>query len=336
MFIQDCISLFNTGIIYLFIFIYKYCNIETVEDKFHKDKKGKKSMNIAKLEFTEENEFNSVKQKALEIISNPNFLQKYDITLDTILHDNNNKFTVSFKDKCIYVCFNHYYVSGPSMFILLNEMVNSKCPRFLQTNPFYGILYLPFFITHVLSLKKREYVRSEKKCEHIVVERKIATSNKRCYLYLSILQKIYHCLQLDRPMTAALSVAFEELPYIINNVGTVLITYEISDTIETLEQKLKNSYYQAYCSNFLLNCPLPNMGNFELRDYVDCVISSMYVTSDLDFKVVWNSSKSPLEQMYVGSVSILHSDHTMTINMSLNSVSSNYNNPYDYIDHYFE
>jgi hypothetical protein len=336
MFIQDCISLFNNGIIYLFVFIYKYCNIETVEDKFHKEKKGKKIMNKVKLEFTTENEFNRVKQKTLEIISNPYFLQKYDISLDTILHDNNNKITVSFKDKCIYVCFNHYYVSGPNMFILLNEMVNSKPPRFLQTNPFYGILYLPFYIYNILSLKKREYVRAEKKREHLIVERKIATPNKRCYLYLSILQKIYHSLQLDRPMIAALSVAFEELPYITNNVGLVILTYEISDTIETLEHKLKNAYYQAYCSNFIVNCPLPNMGNFELRDYVDCVISSMYITSDLDFKVAWNCSKPPVEQMYVGSVSILHSDNTMTINMCLNTCSSNYNNCYDYIDHYFE
>jgi hypothetical protein len=132
---------------------------------------------------------------------------------------------------------------------------------------------------------------------------------------LSILNNIYNFLQLNRPIV----VAFEELPYIKNNVGLIIINYELKDTIKTLEQKLKNAYYHAYCSNFILNCLLPNIGNFELRNYVDCIISSMYIKSD--FKIAWNCSKLPIEQMYVGSVSILYTDNTMDINMCLNSCS---------------
>jgi hypothetical protein len=212
------------------------------------------------------------------------------------------------------------------MFILLNKMVNSSPPNFLPTNPFLSIIYLPFYLYDLTLLKKREYVKTEKQIEHIIVEKNINTKNKRCYLYLSILNKIYKSLQLNRPMVVALSVAFEELPYIKNNVGLIIINYEIKDTIETLEEKLKRAYYQAYCSNFIINCPLPNIGNFELRNYVDCIISSMYIKSDFDFKIAWNCSKLPIEQMYVGSVSIIHSDNTMDINMCLNTCSKNYNN----------
>lgn len=330
------ISMFNNFVLYLFDFLYKYCKFESLEDKFHKHKKNNKSMNKVKFEFVKENEYDIVKNNILDMINNKDFLQKYDITTDNILNNSNNKLVISFKNNCIYIYFNHYYISGPNMFILLNKMVNSNSPIFLKTNPFLGIIYLPFYIYDLTLLKKREYTKIEKQMEHIIVEKNINTKNKRCYLYLSILNKIYTSLQLNRPMIVALSIAFEELPYIKNNVGLIIINYELKDSIETLEQKIKIAYYQAYCSNFIINCPLHNIGNFELRNYVDCIISSMYIKSDFDFKIAWNCSKLPIEQMYVGSVSILHSDNTMDINMCLNTCSKNYNNSYKYIDNYFE
>lgn len=62
----------------------------------------------------------------------------------------------------------------------------------------------------------------------------------------------------------------------------------------------------------------------------------MYIKSDFDIKLAWNCSKSPIEQMYVGAVSILHSDNSMDVNMYLNTCSKNYNNPDKYIDNYFQ
>lgn len=330
------ISIFNNFVLYFFEFLYKYCKLESLEDKFHKHKQNNTSMNKVKFEFVKENEFDTVKNNILNMINNKEFLQKYDITSDSILTNSNNKLVISFKNNCIYIYFNHYYISGPNMFILLNKMVNSSSPKFLLTNPFLGIIYLPLYIYNLSLLKKREYTKIEKQIEHVIVEKNINTINKRCYLYLSILNKIYNSLQLNRPMVVALSIAFEELPYIKNNVGLIIINYELKDTIETLEQKMKNAYYQAYCSNFIVNCPLPNIGNFELRNYVDCIISSMYIKSDFDFKIAWNCAKLPIEQMYVGSVSIIHSDNTMDINMCFNSCSKNYKNSCKYIDNYFE
>jgi hypothetical protein len=137
-------------------------------------------------------------------------------------------------------------------------------------------------------------------------------------------------------MVVALSIAFDELPYINNNVGLIIITYEIKDTVETIGKKIKNAYYQAYCSNFIVNCPLPHIGNIELRDYIDCIITSMYIKTDYDFKIAWNCSKTTVEQMYVGSLSILHSDNTMDINMCMNTCSSNYTNTYKCIDNFFD
>jgi hypothetical protein len=336
MFINQLISLFNNFILLLFEFIYKWFNIETIEDKFHKHKKNNNSMNKVKIEFNKDDEFIKVKNNILNMVENKDFLTKYDISSNSILNNTNNKLVISFKGNCIYIYFNHYYISGPNMFILLNKMVNSTPPNFLQTNPFLGIINFPFYIYELMRLTKKKYVKTEKHIEHVIIENKVITENKRCYLYLSILNKVYNSLKLNRPMVVALSIAFDELPYIINNVGLIIIKYEIEDTIETIEKKLKNAYYQAYCSNFIVNFPLPNNSNIELRDYVDCIVSSMYIKSDYDFKIAWNCSKCPIEQMYIGSVSILHSDNTMDVNMCFNTCSSNYNCSYKCIDNYFE
>jgi hypothetical protein len=214
------------------------------------------------------------------------------------------------------------------MFVLLNQIMNETPPTFLQTNPWMGIIYLPLYIYDLISLKKKKYSKNTKEHVDLLVKKNICSSiyssHKRFYLYWTVLNKVYKSLQMNRPMTVGLSVAFDEVPYINNNVGIIIINYDITDSIEIVEQKIKNAYYQVYVSNFLLNCPLPDMGSFELREYVDCIISSMYIKSDFDFKIGWNSSKTIIEQMYIGSVSILHSDNTMDINMVFNTSSLNY------------
>ena len=50
------ITVFNHFVLHFFEFLYKYCNFESLEDKFHKHKKEKKSMNKVKFEFVKENE----------------------------------------------------------------------------------------------------------------------------------------------------------------------------------------------------------------------------------------------------------------------------------------
>ena len=330
-------NIFNNSILLFFGFIYKYCNIETIEDRYHKDKKNNnKLMNKVKFEFNNEEDFYQVKNNVFQIINNKSLLSKYDISTESILKKDNNKLGVSFKDKSIFIYFNHYYISGSAMFILLNKIVNSTAPKFLQTNPFMGLIYLPFYIIDLMSLTKKDYIKSTEEKVNLVIEKNINTENRRFYLYLSVLQKVYKSLKMNGPMVTGLSVAFDELPYINNNVGLIIIKYEISDTIEILEKKIKNSSYQAYVSNFILNCPLPNLGTFEIRNYLDCIISSMYIKSDLDFKFGWNCIKPPVEQMYVGTVSILHSDKSMDIDMVFNTTSLNYNNENLCIENFFD
>jgi hypothetical protein len=329
------INLFNKFILLLFGFIYNWSKIESIEDKYHSEKvNNNKLMNKFKIEFAKKDEYNQVKQNVLIIIQNHEFLSKYDISTDSILNKTNNKLFVSFEDASItiYICFNHYYISGPTMFILLNKIFDSKPPKFLKTNPFLGIIYLPFYLFDLMSLQKKYYLKNENQQMDLIVEKDICTTNKRYHLYLSILRTVYQSLNLNRPIIAGLTVAFDELSYLKNNVGLVIIKYEITDTIETLGKKIQNASYQTYVSNFIINCPLPSYSyeSCDLRNYLDCIISSMYIKSDCDFKVAWNCAKHPLEQMYVGSVSIIRSDNKMDINMGLNTRSSNYKKPDNY------
>jgi hypothetical protein len=323
------INLFNNLIFTIFNFIFKTFKIQSIEDKFHNKNKNNNYMNQVKAEFKNKDEYDFIKNKVLNIIEDTEFLKKFNITSESILNNTNNKIHVSFKDNCMYMFFNHYYISGSNIFVLLSKTFNNgTLPIFLKSNPFLGIINLPFYLYYISTLKRNYYpIINNKKIEHFVVEKNIITHNKKGYLCLSILKQVYTSLQMNRPMIAAITLGFEDLPYINNNVGLIIIEYEITDTIETLNQKMIKASYQAYCSNFIINCPLPNFGNYELRDYVDCIISSMYIKTDVDFKIAWNCAKPTIEQMYVGSISILRSDKTMDLNMNFNTCSANYNNP---------
>ena len=47
---------------------------------------------------------------------------------------------------------------------------------------------------------------------------------------------------MNRPMIFAITVGFDDLPYINNNLGLIIIEYEITDTINTLDLKIKKHH----------------------------------------------------------------------------------------------
>lgn len=160
------IQFFNHFIIFLFGYIYKYGQIETTEDKYHKEKKNNtKYMNKVKFEFKHKSEFYHVKQNVMNVIQNEKFLQKFDITTETILNQTNHTLWVSFYENSIFIYFNHYYISGSQMFVFLNKIVDSTPPKFLQTNPFLGMIYLPLYFWEYLFLTKKHYLKNENQTE---------------------------------------------------------------------------------------------------------------------------------------------------------------------------
>jgi hypothetical protein len=325
--------------------------MDTLEDAFHQHKKYGNWMNTVKIKCNHSGEYKEIQQNTLEIIRDRAFLQKHNLSsTESILNNDNHKLGVEFKDNCIYVYFNHYFFSGPTMFVLLNRILKSEPPPFVKTNFLYAIFHLPLYFYEMMSLKTQKYpieIQSDQPHprthhplrEHLMIEKNIMTNDKRYYLYLNLLQKAYHSLRMDRPMVVGISVAFDELSYVTNNVGLMIIKYELIDTVETLKQKMKTQSYQMFCSNFILQCPFPKwmVGKLEFRNYLDCVVSSMYVKSDYDINIAWNCSKAPIEPLYIGSVSILRSNHTMDTNIMFTSNSPKYHDPspFPYIHDYF-
>ena len=176
---QYFITMFNHYILLLFIFIYKTFNIETLEDRFHKDKKDNKIMNTIKFDFNNKEEFEEIKGQLLKnIVNDTEFLNKYNITSESILNNSNNVFNINFKDNTIYILANHYYMGGTVIFQLLHKMFNSTPPKVLKTNPFLGLINLPFYFYDNMHLTKKSFINSDIKQTHYLNETNIITDNK--------------------------------------------------------------------------------------------------------------------------------------------------------------
>ena len=140
--INHAIYIFNETVLFFFNYTYVLCKIENIEDRYHREKKNNNNfMNKVKLEFVHENELDIVRNNVMNVIQNHLFLDKYEITTESILDKTNNKLFVEFNTNNICVYFNHYYISGSTMFILLNKIVNGTPPKFLKTNPNYTNVY---------------------------------------------------------------------------------------------------------------------------------------------------------------------------------------------------
>ena len=309
-----------------FNFCYKYLNLKTKEDNYHIDKQNTKERNKVIIKINNMDNFHNIKNNSYNVLSEKSIINYLNIPLKSIIDDTNNKFHVYLlNNENICILFNHYYISGGFMFLLLNKLFNSKEPVYLKTSPFYGIINLPRYILYLSSLTKKKYnITNNYQGTKFLKIKNIYSNNKRYHSYWIVLNNIYNKLKFNRPITVGMSVAFDDIDYLNNNVGMIIFEFDINDTIDTIEQKIKDNYYQVYCSNFLLHLPTP-IFNYEIRDYLDCIISSMYIKSDMDFNIGWNTHKKPREQMYCGLVSVINErNNTFDLNITFSSNSENF------------
>ena len=327
----------NQSITYLLTLLYKHFPFQSYEDSFHIDKKDSKqqNMNTVKMEFSKKNEFQQVKEKVYEKLA---FLSlKLDIPKDSIVDGNNNKLLVHFStDESkelyeIFIHFNHYYVSGPFMFSLLNELSMSPPPIFLKTNYCLSFYYMFHFVSYVITqlwnttfLNYKYYEKKDTYSTNMIHKKSLFSSNKRYDTYLQILKHIHAGLRTTRPLTVGLAMAFEPLPYLNNNVGIILIEYTANDTAETLQQKIKDNFYHAYVTNLFLQFPSLFSSSTNIRNLLDCIISSMYIKTDLNMKIAWNTTKGPIEEVYVGNISQIRSDGSIDLNITFSSSSNQF------------
>ena len=313
--INTLVSIFNNFVIGLLSEFYKYFDVNTLEDSYHKKKKNnKKNMNTFYLSFKNSNEYYKVK----EFIKNNDdpYYKRKRISLHSIFNGTNNKLNINFNDNFykIEIIINHFYISGSSIISILNKSLFSIPPKYISTNPFYGLITLPRYLFHLKSLKKKSYLSNDNFITKFEEKNLNNLKCKRYETYLNILRKSYKILNLNRPLTVGISVGFEDISYLNNNVGLIIIEYKNTDTLSDLKKNIEYNMYQAYSSNFLLHLPLSNIFKFEIREYLDCIITSSYVNTDLDVSLGWKNPKEPIEQLYIGSISLIKSDNSIITN----------------------
>jgi hypothetical protein len=322
--INYIINEINQLILNLFGLIYKYLPIETSEDKFQKHKRNLRAMNKVKFEFESEKECIKYFKNAINIFSEPKFLNQKNVTLKSIIDKTNNKINLDRTHNCLYFYFNHYYISGGYMFYLMNRLLNVKPNIYFKTNPLLGFVNLPRYIWYIYNLKKKVYSKEKtfKGTLHNFIPN-IKVENKRYYTYWYLLKNLHQSLNLNRPLIAAITIAFEEIDYINNNTGIIIIDFCKNDTVEDVKRKFKENAYQIFASNLLIHLPTYKF-NFELRDYVDCVVSSTYIKTDVNFKIGWDIVNDPVEEVYLGSISTIKSDGSFNLNTCISSKSKKF------------
>jgi len=208
----------------------------------------------------------------------------------------------------------------------------STPPIFLKTNYCLSFYYMFHFVSFVITqlwnttfLNYKYYEKKDTYSSNMIHKKSLFSSNKRYDTYLQILKHIHAGLHTTRPLTVGLAMAFEPLPYLNNNVGIVLIEYTANDTAESLQKKIKDNFYHAYVTNLFLQIPtLLSSSSTNIRNLLDCIISSMYIKSDLNMKIAWNVAKAPVEEVYVGNISQIRSDGSTDLNIVFSSSSKQF------------
>ena len=309
------ISIFNDVIIGILFQFYKYFKIESCEDNYHKKKKNnKENMNIFYLSFKNSNEYYRVK----EFIKNNDdeYYKQKDISLNSIFNGTNNKLNITFYDDYfkIKIIINHYYISGSGIISVLSKSLFSAPPKYISTNPFYGLMNLPRYLFFLRKMSKKSYLTNNNFVTKFEKKNLNILKCKRYETYLNILRKSYKILNLNRPLYVGISVGFEEISYLNNNVGLIIFEYKYTDTVTDIKKNIETNMYQAYTSNFLIHLPLSNIFKFEIREYIDCLITSSYINTDLDVSLGWKNPKEPIEELYIGSISLIKSDNSTITN----------------------
>ena len=184
-------------------------------------------------------------------------------------------------------------------------------------------------------MKKKNYTKDIFRGTIYNKKQNILIENKRYYTYWYLLNQIYQELDLERDLIAGITVGFNDIDYLNNNVGAIIINFSKDDTVSDIERKMKNNIYQAYTSNFITHLPINN-SKLGVRNYVDCIISSSYIKTDKKIKIGWNIPIDPIEEVYIGSVSVIKTDGSFDLNTCISTKSKRFKYKFDYEYDFFD
>jgi hypothetical protein len=152
-------------------------------------------------------------------------------------------------------------------------------------------------------------------------ERKI---NVKANIIYYIMQRLYYCLnikKLGRDLVCILPIAFYNTKNINNNIGIMWLTFNESDTVDSIKHKMEKNAYQIFGTNFLLSNRLlsTKSSSKSTRNNVDAVITILFSEDPNNIQVSWTYPSIADYPVYVAvhsrlSGNTVHLTQTYTVN----------------------
>jgi hypothetical protein len=136
---------------------------------------------------------------------------------------------------------------------------------------------------------------------HESFERK--TNVKATILY-NIMQRLYNCLNiksLGRDLVCFLPIAFYNTKNINNNIGIMWLTFNETDTIESIKKKMEKNVYQIFGTNFLLSNGFlsTKSSSKNTRKNADAIITILFTEDTNNIQISWTYSSVADYPVYV-------------------------------------
>jgi hypothetical protein len=149
-------------------------------------------------------------------------------------------------------------------------------------------------------------------------------NNVKATIIYNIMKRLYYCLDmknLGRDLICILPIAFYNTETINNNIGVLWITFNESDTVESIKHKLDKNIYQIFGTNFLLSNKLLNIktSSKNTRKNVDAVITILFTKDPNNIQISWTYPSVADYPVYVAvhsriTENTIHLMQTYTIN----------------------
>lgn len=175
-------------------------------------------------------------------------------------------FTKEQKDNFYHSRFYHIF---PAIKLIL---LRNKIPKI--QNP------LPLF-ENCLNINRYIYKES--------FERK---NNVKATILYHIMLRLYYYLdmkRLGRELVCILPIAFYNTKTINNNIGILWLTFNESDTIESIKRKMEKNAYQIFGTNFLLSNGLlsTKSSSKNTRKNADAIITILFTEDPNNIQISW-------------------------------------------------
>jgi hypothetical protein len=117
-------------------------------------------------------------------------------------------------------------------------------------------------------------------------------TNVKATMIYHIMQRLYYCLdmkRLGRDLVCILPIAFYNTKTINNNIGILWVTFNETDTVDSIKRKMDKNAYQIFGSNFLLSNGLlsTKSSSKNTRKNADAVITILFTDETNNIQISW-------------------------------------------------